>query len=143
MSEKSIGHLTFQPPAMEPKFHAENSLFPEFSHNGSRGGTKVFMIDVRLWTCWLSPICSRAQEVCELDFPLLEWCRPSIGLQRHGRGSLTCAVTTSVCCLAVSFPVRLRGSSATCPASRGRSTMRDSSSKSQVEILSTHTLPAI
>ena len=143
MSEKSIGHLTPQPPAMEPKFHAENSLFPEFSHNGYRSGTKVFMIEVRLWTCWLSPICSRAQEVCELDFPLLEWCRPSIGLQRHGRGSLTCAVTTRVCCLAVSFPVRLRGSSATCPASRGRSTMRDSSSKSQVEILSTHTLPAI
>ena len=49
--------------AMEPKFHAESSLFPEFSHNGWRCGTKVFMIDETL--DMLSPICSRAQEVFE------------------------------------------------------------------------------
>ena len=53
--------------ALELWFHAESSLFPEFSHNGWRSGTKVFMIDVRLWTCWLSAICSRAQEVFELE----------------------------------------------------------------------------
>ena len=102
------------------------------------------MIDVRLGTCWLSPIRSVPKRYSSWSLPLLEWCWLSIGLPRHKRGSLTCSVTMTVCCLTVSFPVRLRGSSEMCSASfTGTQHMRDTSSKSQVETLSTQTLPAI
>ena len=128
--------------AMEPQFHAESSLFPECSHNGWRCGTNVFMIDETL--DMLSPICSCAQEVFEPESSIarvvsaVNW----LAKPREGFVDVRCNNDRllSHCVVLSDCEDRLQRAST---HSRARSTMRDSLFKSQVETLSTHTLPAI